>query len=98
MCCKKNVIDSANFTQLNMKLPKGYMWSGVRLTNIEANTRRENLCLEVWTKTGKAVKRKEKQERAKEKPKFHNARRLRGICFTHREDGEYQETVKNAVS
>ena len=51
---------------------------------------------EVWSKVGKAVQKKEKQEWANEKPKLDNARRLGGIYFIDPEDGEYKETIKNA--
>ena len=43
-----------------------------------------------------ASKRKEKQKWAIEKPKFDNARRLRGIYFIDSEDEEVKLTVKNA--
>ena len=45
---------------------------------------------------GKAAQKKEKQEWANEKPKLDNARNLRGIHFIDLEDGEYEETIKNA--
>ena len=63
------------FTLLKEKTPKGYMWSGERLTKIQATTRPENLWPEVWSKMGKAAQKKEKQEWANEKPKFDNARK-----------------------
>ena len=47
-------------------------------------------------KLEKAAQKREKQERATEKPKLDNARRLRGIHFIDPEDGEYKETIKNA--
>ena len=72
------------------------MWSGERLTQIQATTRPENVCPEVWTKNGKAAQKREKQAWAIEKLKLDNARRLRGISFIDPEDGKYQEPLKNA--
>ena len=51
---------------------------------------------EVWTKIGKAAQKREKLKCAIETQKFDNARRLTGIYFINREDGEYKETIKNA--
>ena len=67
------------FTLLKEKPPKGYMWSGRRLTKIQATTRPENVWPEVWTKIGKAAQKRKKQEWAIEKLKLDDARRLRGI-------------------
>ena len=47
------------FTKLNEKLPEGYMWSGRRLTKIQATTRPAKLWPEVWSKMGKAAQEKE---------------------------------------
>ena len=44
----------------------------------------------------KAAQNREKQEWAKEKPKFDNARKLRGIHFLDSDDREYSEILKNA--
>ena len=65
------------------------MWSGERLTTIQATTRPENLGPDVWSKMGKAAQKKEKQKWANETPQFDNARRARGIYFIDPEDGEY---------
>ena len=46
---------------------------------IQTTTRPDHVWPEVWTKIGKAAQNREKQERAKEKPKLDNARKLRGI-------------------
>ena len=43
------------FTSLKKKPPKGKMWSGRRLTKVQATTRPENLWPEVWFKMGKAA-------------------------------------------
>ena len=84
------------FTFLKEKPPKGYMWSGERLTKIQATTRPENLWPEVWSKMGKAAQKKEKQEWANEKPKLDDARKLGGIYFIDPEDGEYKGSIKSA--
>ena len=47
-------------------------------------------------KNGKAGQNREKQEWAKEKPKFDNARRLRGIYLFDPEDENYKETLNSA--
>ena len=73
------------------------MWSGRRLTTIQATTRPENLWPEVWSKIGKAAQKREKARMGeRENPKLDNARRLRGIYFIDPEDGEYKETIKDA--
>ena len=41
-----------------------------------------------------AAQKKEKQERAVEKPKLDDARKLRGIYFIDPEEGQFQETIK----
>ena len=43
------------FTLLKEKPPKGRMWSGWRLTKIQATTRPENVWPEVWTQIAKAA-------------------------------------------
>ena len=74
------------------------MWSGKRLTKIQATTRPENLWPDVRSKMEKATKKKEKHEWVNEKPKLDNARyaaqRLRGLYFIDPEDGEYKQTIK----
>ena len=72
------------------------MWSGERLTKIQATTRPDHVCPEVWTKIGKDVQNREKQEWAKEKPKLDNARKMRGIYFIDPDDEEYNEILRNA--
>ena len=44
-----------------------------------------------------AVQRREKQQRAIEKPKLNNARKLRGIYYIDPEDIEFKTTLKNAL-
>ena len=77
------------FTLLKENPPKGYMWSGRRLTKIQSTTRPDHVWPEVWTKISNAAQNREKQEWAKEKPKLDNARRVRGIYFLDPDDREY---------
>ena len=84
------------FTLLSEKPPEGYMWSGERLTRKQLTSRPDHLWPELWEKMGKNAKLKEKHEWAIEKPKFDNARRLRGIYFIDPEDKDFKETIKNA--
>ena len=76
--------------------PKGYMWSGERLTEIQTTTRPDHFWPEAWTRTGKAAQKKEKQEWAIEKPKLENARNLRGIYYIDPNDEENNHVMKNA--
>ena len=48
------------FTLLKEKLPKGYMWSGRRMTKAQTTTRPVRVCPEVWTKIGKAAQESRK--------------------------------------
>ena len=82
------------FTLLKDKHPKGYRWSRVRLTKIQTTTRSDYVWPEVWTKIGKAVQNREKQEWAKEKPKLDNARKLTGFYFIDPDDKEHSEIIK----
>ena len=90
----RNLSDSwTGFTKItlsNEHPPKGYMWSGVRLTKIQA--RPDYLWLEIWSVMSKAAQKKEKREWATEKPELDNARRLRGIYFIDPEDGECKKS------
>ena len=83
-------------TLLKEKPPKGYMWSGRRLTKIQTTTRPDHVRPEVWTKNGKAAQNREKQEWAKEEPQLDNARKMKGIYFIDPDDEEYKEVLKNA--
>ena len=82
------------FTLLNEEPPKGYMWSGWRLTEVQTTARPDHVWPEVWTQITKAAQKREKQEWANEKPKIDKARRLRGIYFNDPEDEEFKETIK----
>ena len=66
------------------KTPKGYMWSGSKLTKVQT----------IWTNIGKATQNRE-NEWATEKPKLDTARELRRMCFNPG-DEEYKEILKNA--
>ena len=86
---------------IEIKPPKGYMWSRERQTKIQATARPENVWREVWSKMGKAAQKtdkKEKQEWANEKPKLDIARRLKRICFIDVEsshgDGKNEEALR----
>ena len=77
------------FKLLNEKQPPGYMCS--KRTTCEDPSNYQTFCL--WSK---AAKKQEKQEWVLEKPKLHNARKLRGIYFIDQENGENEETIQNA--
>ena len=81
------------FTLLKEEPPKGYVWSGERLSKVRTTTRPDHVWPEVWSKIGKAAQNREQQERKNEKPKLDNARRLRGIYFFDPDDEEHQETL-----
>ena len=72
------------------------MWSGERLTKVQATTRLDNVWPDAWTKIGKAAQKREKQEWKNEKPKLDNARRLRGIYFIDPDEEENKDIIKNA--
>ena len=64
------------FVLLKENPSKGYMWSGERLTKIQATTRPDNVWVEVWSNIGKAAQKREEQGWVNEKPKLDNARRM----------------------
>ena len=90
---------------IEIKPPKGYMWSRERQTKIQATARPENVWREVWSKMGKAAQKtdkKEKQEWANEKPKLDIARRLRRIYFidvgsSHEDGNAWQKRNEEAL-
>ena len=43
-----------NFTRFT---PKGYMWSGERLTKLQTTTRTDHVWREVWIKIGKSAEK-----------------------------------------
>ena len=84
------------FTLLEEKPPDGYVWSGGRLTRKQQTSRPDHLWPEFRINLGRNANLKERHKWSNEKPKLHNARRLRGICFIDPEDKELKETIKNA--
>ena len=84
------------FTLLDEKVLDGYTWSGGRLTRKQLTSRPDHLWPELWKSMGKNAKLKEKQKWSEEKIHLENARKLRRIYFTDREDKEFKETIKNA--
>ena len=73
------------------------MWSGRRLTKIQATTRRDNVCAESWCGTPKGAW-KEKQERTVEKPEIDNARRAKGMSSVDPEDGGAEKPSKREAT
>ena len=62
----------------------------------QATTRPDHLWPEICPERSKAAQRKEKQQWAIEKPKLHNARKMRGIYLNDPEDVEFIDTIQNA--
>ena len=79
----RNLSDSwtgfKRFTLLNETPPKGYVWSGRRLTKIQTTSRPDHIWPDAWTRIAKSAQRTEKQEWAIEKPKLEHARKLTEI-------------------
>ena len=67
------------FTLSGEKPPKGYTWSGERLTKRQATSRPDHLCPELWTGMSKNAKQREKHKWSIEKQKLGDAGRSRGI-------------------
>ena len=84
------------FTLLEEKHPKGYMWSRERLTRKQLTSRPDHLWPEICEKMGKNAKLEEKHKWSNEELHLDNARKLRGICFIDPEDTEFKETIKIA--
>ena len=84
------------FTPLSEKPQDGYILSRMRLPKRQATSRPDHAWPELWTKLGRNAQLREKHKWAIEKPKFDNARRLRGIYFIDSEDKEFKETIRNA--
>ena len=85
-----------SFALLNETPPKGYMWSGVRLTKIQTTSRPDHIWPDAWTRIGKAAQKREKQERAIEKPKLEDARNSTGIYSIDPSDEDHKDIIKNA--
>ena len=71
-------------------------WSGGRLTRKQTTSRPDTLWPKIWKDISKASKRKEKQNWAIEKPRLHNARKLRGIYLIDPAGEEFKVIMKNA--
>ena len=84
---------STRFTLLNETPPKGYMWSGERLTKMQTTSRPDHISPHAWTRIGKPAQRREEQEWAIEKPKLEDARHLRGICSIDPSDADYKDII-----
>ena len=84
------------FTLFEEKPPKGYMWSGERLTSKQLTSRPDQSMARTLGEMGKNAKPKERQMWSHEKPQLENARKLRGLHFIDPEDKEFKETIKNA--
>ena len=67
----RNVSDSwkvfTQFTLLEEKPPKGYLWSGRRLTKVQTTTRPNKVRPEVWTKNGTQIREKTQMEKREAK-------------------------------
>ena len=83
-------------TLLNETPPKGWMWSGVRLTEIQTTSRPDHRWPNAWTRFAKAARRREKQEWAVEEPKLEYARNSRRIYSIDSGDENYKDFIKNA--
>ena len=84
------------FLVLIEKPPDGYTWSGWRLTRKQTTSRPDTVWPDMWKHMSVALKRKEKQKWAIEKPKLDDAIILRGIFFIEPNDEEFKRIVKNA--
>ena len=82
------------FTVLDEKPPEGYTWSGGRLTRKQKISRPDNVWPDIWKRMSDAAIRKAMQKWAIAKPKFDNARRLRGIHFIEPEDEDFKIIMK----
>ena len=62
----RNLSDSwtgfTRFTLLNESPPRGYMWSGERLTKIQPTSRPDHICPDAWTRVWKSRAEKKKNK------------------------------------
>ena len=86
--------DLQTFTLLKKKLPRGYVWSGRDWQKFRRLPDQIFIWPEEWTKIGKAIHNREKQDWAKEKQTLDNARKLRGLYFIDPDGREYSEILK----
>ena len=83
------------FTLLNEKSPKGFLWSGERLTQIQTTARPDHVWPEVWTNNGKAAQNRENRM-GKRKTKARQCSKTDRIYFIDPDDQDYKETLKTA--
>ena len=76
------------------KLPRGYAWSGGDWQKFRRLPDQIFVLPEEWTKIGKAIHKREKQDWEKENQKLDNARKLRGLYSIDPDDREYSEILK----
>ena len=74
----------------------GYTLCGGRLTRKQTTSTPDTLWPKVWKDISEASKRKEKQKWAIEKPRLHNARKLRGTYLIDPAGEEFNDIMKNA--
>ena len=77
------------FTLLKEKPPKKDMWSGRRLTKIQATARPENVWPVVWTKIGKAAQTREKARKGKREAQTRQCSKVESHLFIDPEDGQF---------
>ena len=82
------------FVLLNEGPHDGFSWSGERLTRKQTTSRPDNVWPDMWQHMSDASKRRAKQKRIIEKPKFDNVRRIRGIFIIDPDDEEFKRTMK----
>ena len=66
---------------LNERPLEGHTCSGERLVRKQTTSRHDNVWPDMWKDMSDAAKNKAKQKWAIEKPKFENAKQIRGIFF-----------------
>ena len=91
--CQIRGQDSHDSPYWKKKPPDGHAWSGERLTKKQTTSWPDYLWPEMWKDMSEAAQRKEKPNWAIEKPKFDNARGLRGIYFIDPADAEFKEII-----
>ena len=79
------------FTPFDEKAPDGYMWSGKRLTRKQLHPGKIFYGQNSGNQWRRNAKLKDKHKWSEEKLHLENARKLRGISFTHPEDTEFKE-------
>ena len=84
-------------TLLKEKPPKGYMWSGERLSKIQTTTTPDHvLCVQKFgRKMVKPLRIENNRNGQEQNPKLDNARTTRGIHFVDPDDEAYKEILEN---